>query len=118
MNTQFGSYGEKNKLWSSDDAKGFIKILSTQNKIYQNINEKNKIKVGIIGASGYTGSELIRLLLLHPNIELKFALSKTNKNKKISDILIDLTGETEMIFSDKIEKDIDVLFLCAVIINQ
>ena len=41
MNTQFGSYGEKNKLWSSDDAKGFIKILSTQNKIYQNINEKN-----------------------------------------------------------------------------
>ena len=40
MNTQFGSYGEKNKLWSSDDAKGFIKILSTQNKIYQNINEK------------------------------------------------------------------------------
>jgi len=45
--------------------------------------KKNKIKVGIIGASGYTGSELIRLLLLHPNIELKFALSKTNKNKKI-----------------------------------
>ena len=40
MNTQFGSYGEKNKLWSPDDAKGFIKILSTQNKIYQNINEK------------------------------------------------------------------------------
>ena len=74
--------------------------------------KKNKIKVGIIGASGYTGSELIRLLLLHPNIELKFALSKTNKNKKISDILIDLTGETEMIFSDKIEKDIDILFLC------
>ena len=47
--------------------------------------KKNKIKVGIIGASGYTGSELIRLLLLHPNTELKFALSKTNKNKKISD---------------------------------
>ena len=41
MNSKFGLYGEKNKLWDSNDAKGFIKILSSQNKIYQNVNEKN-----------------------------------------------------------------------------
>ena len=41
MNSNFGLYGEKNKLWDSNDAKGFIKILSSQNKIYQNVNEKN-----------------------------------------------------------------------------
>jgi len=42
MNTKFGVYGEKNKLWNAQDAKGFIKILSNQNKIYQNINENKK----------------------------------------------------------------------------
>jgi len=42
MNTKFGVYGEKNKLWNAEDAKGFIKILSNQNKIYQNINENKK----------------------------------------------------------------------------
>jgi len=38
MKSDFGEYGEMNKAWSSDDAKGFIKILSTQNKIYHNVN--------------------------------------------------------------------------------
>lgn len=42
MNTKFGVYGEKNKLWNAEDAKGFIKILSNQNKIYQNVNENKK----------------------------------------------------------------------------
>ena len=42
MNTKFGLYGEKNKLWNAEDAKGFIKILSNQNKIYQNVNENKK----------------------------------------------------------------------------
>ena len=40
MNSKYGLYGEKNNLWSSDDAKGFIKILSNQSKIYQNLNEE------------------------------------------------------------------------------
>ena len=38
MNAKFGSYGEENKAWTADDAKGFIKILGNQNKIYQQIN--------------------------------------------------------------------------------
>ena len=42
MKTKFGVYGEKNKLWNAEDAKGFIKILSNQNKIYQNVNENKK----------------------------------------------------------------------------
>ncbi len=39
MNADFGSYGEINKGWSADDAKGFIKLLSNQNKIYQFVNK-------------------------------------------------------------------------------
>ena len=39
MNPEFGSYGEVNKKWSADDAKGFIKIISNQNKIYQNVTK-------------------------------------------------------------------------------
>ena len=40
MNASFGSYGEKNIGWTADDAKGFIKIMSNQNKIYQHINKE------------------------------------------------------------------------------
>ena len=40
MNASFGSYGEMNKGWTADDAKGFIKIISNQNKIYQHVNNK------------------------------------------------------------------------------
>ena len=40
MNAAFGSYGEVNKGWSADDAKGFIKLLSNQNKIYQFVNKE------------------------------------------------------------------------------
>jgi argininosuccinate synthase len=39
MSNEFGEYGEVNKLWNSDEAKGFIKILSTQNKIYHAVNK-------------------------------------------------------------------------------
>ncbi|PKH51049.1 argininosuccinate synthase [Tenacibaculum sp. Bg11-29] len=38
MNAKFGSYGEENKAWTANDAKGFIKILGNQNKIYQQVN--------------------------------------------------------------------------------
>ena len=40
MNNEFGSYGEINNKWSADDAKGFIKIISNQNKIHQYVNKK------------------------------------------------------------------------------
>jgi argininosuccinate synthase len=41
MNTSFGSYGEMNKGWTADDAKGFIKILSNAGKIYNHVNNTN-----------------------------------------------------------------------------
>ena len=73
---------------------------------------QSKIKVGIVGSSGYTGGELIRLLINHPNCELIFANSKIYEGKYISEIHKDLEGEIEMKFSKKINNDIDVLFLC------
>ena len=42
MNLDFGSYGEQNNKWSAQDAKGFIKISSNQNKIYQYVNNEEK----------------------------------------------------------------------------
>ena len=47
---------------------------------------KNKIKVGVVGASGYTGSELLRLLVNHHNVEIVFAYSNTNNGKSICEI--------------------------------
>jgi N-acetyl-gamma-glutamyl-phosphate reductase len=71
-----------------------------------------KIIVGIIGGAGYTGGELIRILLNHPNVTIKFIHSKSNCNKLVSQVHTDLIGETELKFSCSILKDIDVLFLC------
>ena len=71
----------------------------------------NKIKVGIVGGSGYTGGELIRLLINHPNVDITFINSKTYTGKKVVDIHKDLIGELEIKFIGKI-KDCDVLFLC------
>ena len=71
----------------------------------------NKIKVGIVGGSGYTGGELIRLLINHPNVDITFINSKTYTGKKVVDIHKELIGELEMKFISKI-KDCDVLFLC------
>jgi N-acetyl-gamma-glutamyl-phosphate reductase len=71
-----------------------------------------KIKVGIQGASGYTGGELIRLILKHPNCELIYAGSESNYGRLICDIHQDLVGECEIKFTNKLSQNIDVLFLC------
>ena len=76
------------------------------------MNSLNKIKIGIVGSAGYTGSELIRILLNHSSAEIIFAHSKSNAGKLISDVHSDLIGETYLKFSDSISEDIDVLFLC------
>ena len=71
-----------------------------------------KIRIGLVGAAGYTGGELIRLLLNHPNAEIIFAHSKSSVGKKIYSIHQDLVGETNLIFTNKIQNTIDLLFLC------
>lgn len=58
-----------------------------------------KIKVGIIGGAGYTGGELIRLLINHPNAEIVFIHSKSNAGKLVSTVHQDLVGETMLKFS-------------------
>lgn len=73
---------------------------------------KDKVKVGIIGGAGYTGGELIRLLINHPSAEISYVHSKSNANKEISSVHQDLLGQTSMKFSSEIDHDIDVLFLC------
>lgn len=73
---------------------------------------KEKIKVGIVGGAGYTGGELIRILLHHPNAEIAFVHSKSNAGNLISNVHTDLIGDTEMKFSSTISDQIHVLFLC------
>lgn len=73
---------------------------------------KNKIKVGIIGGAGYTGGELIRLLINHPSTELTYIHSKSNAGKELHSVHQDLVGETNIKFSHEMNDDIDVLFLC------
>ena len=70
------------------------------------------IKAGIIGGSGYTGGELIRILLHHPQATIDFVFSTTRAGKKISTAHPDLLGETEMEFTGDVNPNVDVVFLC------
>ena len=70
------------------------------------------IRIGIVGGAGYTGGELLRILINHPRAEIVFVHSKSNAGKPISDVHTDLIGDTDTKFSDTLSQDIDVLFLC------
>mgnify|MGYP000093005312 CR=1 FL=1 len=70
------------------------------------------IKAGIVGGAGYTGGELIRILLNHPNVAIQFVHSTSNAGKSLYQVHADLTGETDLVFSSVLSNDIDVLFLC------
>lgn len=70
------------------------------------------INAGIIGGAGYTGGELIRLLLVHPGVNISFIHSRSHAGQPVHIIHQDLLGETDLQFSGNIRDDIHVLFLC------
>ena len=73
----------------------------------------DSIRVGIVGAAGYTAGELIRLLINHPAAEIVFAHSESNAGNLVTDVHAGLYGETELRFTDQLPFDeVDVVFFC------
>ena len=71
------------------------------------------VRVGILGAAGYTGGELIRLLINHPDAEIVFANSESNAGNKVYDVHEGLIGDTELEFTSEMPFDkVDVVFFC------
>jgi N-acetyl-gamma-glutamyl-phosphate reductase len=74
----------------------------------------NSIKVGIIGGAGYTGGELLRILINHPLAEVVFVNSQSQAGKPIYSTHNDLLGDTELLFTDKLPfEEVNVIFLCS-----
>lgn len=71
------------------------------------------IKAGIIGGAGYTAGELIRILLYHPEAEIKCVVSKSHAGENLFKAHPDLEGETDLRFETKLTTDVDVVFLCS-----
>lgn len=70
------------------------------------------IKIGIIGGAGYTGGELIRLLVNHKDADIVFVHSKSSAGKPLHAVHQDLLGETNMVFTGEFHSDVDLLILC------
>lgn len=70
------------------------------------------IKAGIVGGTGYTAGELIRLLIFHPDVSISFIYSTSMPGEPITSVHKDLVGDTKLQFSGEVSNDIDVLFLC------
>lgn len=79
-------------------------------------SRKGAVKAGIVGGAGYTGGELIRLLIHHPHIAVSFIHSRSNAGNLVSSVHQDLIGETNLKFTDDLtplgDGGVDVLFLC------
>lgn len=74
----------------------------------------DKIRVGIVGAAGYTAGELMRILKGHPDVEITFAQSGSNAGNPVWQVHQDLVGETDMLFCEDADLDnADVIFLCS-----
>ncbi len=72
------------------------------------------IRVGIIGGAGYTAGELLRILVHHPDVDIKFVHSSSNAGNMLCDVHGGLIGESDLVFSDSFDFEvIDALFLCS-----
>ena len=71
------------------------------------------IKAGIIGGAGYTAGELMRILLNHKQVEISFVQSSSNAGNPITDVHVDLLGDTDLKFTAEMPfSEVDVVFLC------
>jgi N-acetyl-gamma-glutamyl-phosphate reductase len=79
-------------------------------------NNKNclmqKVNIGIVGGAGYTGGELLRVLLRHPNAHISFVHSTSSAGELVSKVHADLIGDTDLKFTGELDQNIEVLFLC------
>jgi N-acetyl-gamma-glutamyl-phosphate reductase len=74
----------------------------------------NSIKVGIIGGAGYTGGELLRILIHHPSVEIAFINSQSQAGKPVYGTHTDLLGDCDLTFTDSLPfEQVDVIFLCS-----
>lgn len=71
------------------------------------------IRAGVVGAAGYVGGEICRLLLLHPQVEFVFAQSSSSAAQPLYSVHEDLFGDTQMLFTEDIDPSVDVVFLCS-----
>lgn len=76
-----------------------------------NITMNKKIKAAIAGGTGYTGGELFRILLNHPNVEIVSATTTSSEGTPVTSVHRDLIGETDLCFGKELN-DPDVIFLC------
>ena len=70
-----------------------------------------KVNIGIVGGAGYTGGELLRVLLRHPNAHISFVHSTSSAGELVSKVHADLVGDTQLKFTNTLDQNIDVLFL-------
>ena len=71
-----------------------------------------KVNIGIVGGAGYTGGELLRVLLRHPNAHISFVHSTSSAGELVSKVHADLLGDTSLKFTNTLDQNIDVLYLC------
>ena len=71
-----------------------------------------KINIGIVGGAGYTGGELLRVLVRHAQVQINFVHSTSSAGQLVSSVHTDLVGDTDLVFTNRLEDNIDILFLC------
>jgi len=77
--------------------------------------EKDMIKVGIVGGTGYTGVELLRLLAQHPEVEIVAITSRTEAGMPVAEMFPSLRGRVHLKFTTPDESNLnqcDVVFFC------